>query len=465
MGSLVLILGYTNCSGGFDTQGSNGGNSGAGVNLPAGLPSLSNQALPAVAGTPLVHQIRNGVEVRTYSSLGAAFTRTPGFRLYETGDIYELDPAIYSGQANQAWVGPLAKDDAEYSRGFANFQAPKNITIRGRTVNGYRPVIRVDSGGVGSNTLGQGVLYLDRSENITIENIDFDGGGTSVPSSGKSGIYLNGAKGFTLRDSRVLNFNQSNGVFSTGANAGIFLFENVETGYNGGDSGPEHNYYIASSDVDANHIAVWRGCYSHDVYYGHTLKSRAQNNLVEASYFKGKKVSGNNQGETYLADFPNGGNIVVRNNIFEKDFSGDNSNGVFVTYAMEGQKFANASSISITHNTFIARSKVYDNASHYLSPMAFFYPSQIPTAAGFPVANARVKGNLFAGFETSVNLVGPTQLYRGEDFLELANLGEISAGFELTVKKAAQLNAVGELAPVLGTGSKLRATSNFGALD
>lgn len=472
----ICLVAFTNCGGGFGVLssdmksvsgglGASGGSSGSGAPAVPALPSLSNQASPATSGTPLIHQIRGGVEVATYKTLGEAFARTHAFRTYETGDTYELDPAVYSGTEQQAWIGPLPKDDAEFNRGPSNFLIPTNLTLRGRTINGFRPVVKVDSNGVGYNNLGQGALYVDQSENIVVENIDFDGGGPSVPSSGKAGLYLNGAKNFTLRDSRVLHFNQSNGIFSTGSNSGKFLFENVETGFNGGDSGPEHNYYLGTSTVDSNHSAVWRGCYSHDVYYGHTLKSRVQNNLVEGCYLKGKRAAAGDQGEAYLADFPNGGNVVVRDTILEKDYSGDNSNGIFITYAMEGQKFASSSSISITHNTFVARVKTFDTAGHFLWPMNFFYPGSLPSDAGFPVSPVTVQGNLFVGFANAPDLMSPSQLYRGTDDLDLPDLSQINANIELLSRQSSKLNAVGELMPMLSTGTALRSRSTFGARD
>ena len=378
-------------------------------------PYLADQPLPAISGVPKITQIRNGAVVATYSSLGEAFARTHAFRRYETGDVYELDAAVYSGDANQAWIGPLPKDDAEYSQGDAKFLIPTSITIRGKTQNGVRPVVQVDRTGISYNTLGQGALYVERVKDLTIENIDFDGGGTAAPPSGKAGVYLNGANGFTFRNSRVRNFNQANGVFSTENNSGQILFENIETAFNGGDSGPEHNYYMAKSATDANFKVTWRSCFSHDVYYGHTLKSRAQNNLVEATHLKGKRVT-TGQGEAYLADFPNGGNVVFRNNLLEKDFSGDNSNGLFFTYAMEGQLFPNASSVVVTNNQFLAHSKTYDAFGHLLSPLGFYYPLRAPTDPSFPSAvKVTVTGNSFEGFEKQTD---PAASYRGTAFTE-----------------------------------------------
>jgi hypothetical protein len=477
--SAASIFFYQNCSG-FETAMKSSAASNAGASgsvLPPAVADNSGEALPATSGTPLIHQIRAGKEIATYSTLGSIFKRVGGYRLYETGDVFELDPAVYSGPDNNAWIGTQPLDDADYQKGNKAWLVPTDLVIRGRVVNGYRPVVQLTAAGSSNNTLGQGILYLDNSKNITIENIDFDGQG--FDNGGKGAIYINGVDGFTLRHSRVMRFTQTNGVFSTGNNVGTILFENVETGFNGGDSGPEHNYYMGESNSDsyydgswghrsdANHTIIWRGCYSHDVYYGHTIKSRAAVNIVEASYLKGKNIQqGQAQGEAYLADFPNGGRITIRNSVLDKGYSGDDSNGIFITYAMEGNIYPEASeSISIVHNTFVARSTVYDSQGHLLRPMNFFYPGQNPKSASFPVKNVTVAGNLFVGFETNPSLVDSVGLYRGDDYLELSDLNAISAAYALASSQQAQTSAVGQIGAAVPIGSVTRQKSTFGAID
>ncbi len=454
----VFVLLFQNCSRGFISP-QDGASTAQGT---PSIPNADNQPLPAISGTPLIRQIRNGQVIATYSKLGEAFMRSHAFRSYESGDIYELEPAVYLGSEQQPWIGPLPKDGAEYSLGVGAWQVPTNIIIRGITRNGYRPLIQVDNTGVSNNTLGQGAIYFDTSKNLTLENIDVDGGG-SVGGIPKAGIYINGAQGLTLRNMRILNFSLANGIFGTGNNSGEILFENIETGFNGGNSGPEHNYYMNSSATDQNFKVIWRGCYSHDVYYGHTLKSRAQNNVVEGCHLKGKKVvTPGDQGESYLADFPNGGNVVFKNNVLEKDYSGDNSNGIFFTYAMEGQIFS-SNSVAVTHNTFIAKSIYYDSSNHQLYPMNFYYPAQVPGASGFPVP-ANIKGNLFVGFQDLSFYAGANQRYRGEDY-KIISQSELNPDFTMKAPADALLSAAGELAHVFPVGTQLRTGKTFGALD
>lgn len=473
----VLASLFVNCGGGFVATSSTTSSEGQSTPSPNPTPGPSPTPTPgptptptpgaqppaATSGTPKITQIRNGQVVATYTKLGEAFARTHAFRNYEAGDIFELDAAVYLGDTQQPWIGPLPKDDAEFNKGLTAWQIPTGITIRGLTQNGVRPVIRLDSTGVSYNNLGNGIVYIDTSKDITIENIDFEGAGNG---SGKAAIYLNGAENFTLRNSRILNFAQTNGVFGTSNNKGIMLFENVETGFNGGDSGPEHNYYMGESANDPNFTVHWRGCYSHDVYYGHTLKSRAQINIVESSYLKGRSVGVNDpQGETYLVDFPNGGKVTVRNTILEKGYSGDNSNGIFITYAMEGQHFPNASSVTIEHNTFVARSLVFDSQGHELYPMNFYYPPKIPGAADFPAGvPVVVRANVFSGFLERSKYYNDFQKYRGTDFIEPLLTG-INADFTLKSPTDAMTPAASQLMFSTPIGSTVRTKNTYGALD
>ena len=85
------------------------------------------------------------------------------------------------------------------------------------------------------------------------------------------------------------------------------LLENVELDSNGGNNGPEHNAYINASGVDPYFTFRVQGSWSHDAYYGHALKSRAQRTIVEGSYLSGSRAAPGTQTETYLLDVPDGG--------------------------------------------------------------------------------------------------------------------------------------------------------------
>jgi hypothetical protein len=407
---------------------------------PANLRDPVPQAATEADGKPLIKQVRAGKVIATYTSFGGtgattkenntdgqdvsggAFHRSP-YTNWQDGDVFEVYPAVYEGADQQPWIGPLVDNYQNFMA--SKFTVPKNITIRGITVNGKRPVIRNPSTGASNNTLGQGIVYVDQSENITIENLEIAdssaGGGI-----GKAGVYVNGAKNLTLRDVKISGFktHEANGIFGTDNNTGTLKLERVELDGNGGGGGPEHNAYINASKTDPNFTVTMTGSWTHGAYYGHLFKSRAQVNVLEGNYFMGSKWDGTTQTENYLADFPNGGRVTLRNNIFVKNRSGDNSNAMSVTYAMEGVNDARALSLDIQHNTFVALNRYYDG-SHPLYPMQFYYPAQVPTDAGFPVTNTVIAHNVFVGYCTQNQ---PFIDYRGENPLEL-NFNQIDQSF------------------------------------
>ncbi len=395
--------------------------------------AASAQPLPASSGTPKIEQYRNGNLVATYSHFGfsgqrsaenlgngvvdpsgGAFSRSL-YRQFADGDEYLVYPAVYEGETQQPYLGTLAASDAEYSLGESAWQFPKNIRIRGVTVNGVRPLLRLPSTGASNNTLGQALVYFGKSENVVFENFDIEA--TSAGSVGRSAIFVDGSKNLTLRNLRIHGFKnqQGNGIFGADQNSGTLNLENLELYDNGGGGGPEHNFYIGRSAIDPSFTVHLTGSYSHDVFYGHLFKSRAQRNILEGNYFMGTAGTGGVQSENFLVDTPNGGELVLRNNVLVKTNSGDNSNGIMVTFKLEGASDTRPDAITIEHNTFVAFSQYYDSQQHQVTPFTFFYPPKDPSVAGFPVQNVSVRGNAFIGlcqhYSTELN-------YRGTDYLE-----------------------------------------------
>jgi hypothetical protein len=389
--------------------------------------AASGQPQAATSGEPKIEQWRGGKLIATYSHFGTsgsysaantfpgadpaggAFSRVP-YRQFAEGDEYRVYPAVYEGETQQPWIGPMM---ASY---LGALETPKNITIRGITVNGVRPLLRLPSTGGSNNTLGQGMIYFDKSENIVFENFEIE----STPKSGalgKAAIYVNGAKNLTLRNLRLHGFKaqDANGIFGTENNSGTLRLENLELYDNGGGNGPEHNFYIGASKLDPNFTVHMTGSYSHDVYYGHLFKSRAQKNILEGNYFMGTTAAAGTQSENYLVDVPNGGVLTMRNNVLAKNASGDNSNGLMVTFKMEGATDTRPDSITIEHNTFVAYTRYFDSQQHQVAPFSFFYPSKNPTASDFPVANAKVRGNAYIGL---CQHYGSELNYRGADYFE-----------------------------------------------
>ena len=432
---------------------------------------------PATSGTPLIKHIRNGVVIATYSKLAGyrstadnidahdtsvgPFRRMPYTQMAD-GDVFEIYPAVYEGEDQQIFVGPNVKNDAEYSAG--KTYTPKNITIRGITVNGYRPVIKNPSSGASGNTLNQALVYVGASENVTIENIDVmdsDTGG----SIGKAGIYVSGARDLTLKNVRVSGFkrHQQNGIFGTGQNSGTLLLQGVELENNGGAGGPEHNAYLNGSATDNNFTVKLQGSWSHNTYYGHLFKSRAQVTILEGNYFQGGSANGTVQAETYLVDIPEGGTLVARNNVFVKNFSGDNSNGAAITFAVEAGSAtkpfdaARPWGLTVEHNTFVAFSRYYDTQSHRLYP--FFFKSTAPV----PAAAKAVRNNFFVGYCPTASQI--TSGYYGDSHAE-GNFNDIDAAFrprKPTLMSGSTI--VGTLTYAHRNGTAARTTTAAGARD
>lgn len=378
--------------------------------------TLLKQDAPATSGTPKIVQMRDGVAIATYTAFGGdanrskpnsengtdtsvgPFRRSP-YTQYKSGDVFLVYPAVYRGPDMQIFIGTNIVNDEDFRA--HKYSLPSNITIRGVTVDGKRPVIVNAPRGASNATYGQSLIYIDglydsagkisqRASNITIENLDIVDSPTSG-GIGKAAVYINGAQDVTLRNVRIAGFKQhgANGIFSTGNTAGTLLLENVELDSNGGNGGPEHNAYINASNSDPTFTFRVSGSWSHDAYYGHELKSRAQRTIVEGSYLTGARAAPGTQTETYLLDVPDGGELTVRNTIFVKNFSGNNSNGASLTFGVESALATRSWNLNVEHNTFVALSRNYDDQQHKLFPMFI---------SGRALGDKRIDSNLYVGY-------------------------------------------------------------------
>jgi hypothetical protein len=444
-------------------------------------PNRTAQALPAdyVDGQPLIKQMRAGKLVATYSNLGAtgvwsperssenpgagvgagAFRRTP-FRSWLPGDVFEVYPAVYEEENQHPWVGPHYDSSADWNN--KNFIPPTNITLRGITVNGKRPLIRIKNGGNAAfNNYNQSLVYFEGGKDITFENFDITMGTSG--SIGKAAIYANGVENLTLRNLRIYGFKAAgaNGIFTTGAMKGTLRLDNLELSDNGGDAGPEHNIYINRSSVDPTFTVHMTNSWSKSVFYGHTYKSRAQRNVLEGNYFMGARAT-DKQAEAFLVNIPEGGELVMRNNVMVKTYSGDNSNGASVTFANEGVPDARKMSVLMEHNTFVGFTRYYDTQNHPIYPMLFFYPGKLPGDAGFNISSFSVKNNAFVGYCPHGTTFGD---YRGEGAV-IAGFSDITADFSLVSKiNSTNTSIIGSASYSHGSVSTTRKQATVGARD
>lgn len=427
-------------------------------------------ARSAVSGAPRIEQYRDGARIATYTSfanqptcgyLGGGrdvetpgpaaaagcgpFTRAHAYRLAKPGDHFYVYPAVYSGEFNQPWFGPMWDSDADYSAGIVH--APDHVSITGVVIGQRRPAILLD-GAAAYNTLGQAPVYFDASVGMTMENIDVLSGPNGY--AGKAGIYVAAASDLTLRNMRISGFQASgaNGVFGTGDAAGSLTMDGLEIDHNGGPSGPAHNVYIGASRVDPDYAVSFTRSWTHNAFFGHTFKSRAQVNVLAADYFDGEEAADepHDLGESYLVDIPNGGRLTLRNSILHKERSGYGTNVVSVYFAAEGFTDARPQSADIENNTFIAFDRT-DDGLHALTPLAFFWPPIVPGAPGWPANVAsRVLKNAFVGY------CSPPYL---GDFAAVEAFSELTLDFRFTTRLRAPEPAIAAhfpgYTPVFGT--------------
>ncbi len=457
----------------------------------------AQQPRSATGGQPLIEQYRNGTLIASYTSFAdqpgcveagdgtdylnpsgpaasgcGPFTREHTYRLWSPGDVFYVYPAVYSGPFNQPWIGPEFSSPADYAAGIS--QTPDHIVIQGVVQNNTRPVVLLE-GNASDNTLGQAPVYFDQSTGVVWDSINVTAGRTVA--AGKAGVYELGASNLTLSNMRINGFQRAgvNGLFGAGQYSGSLTLNGVELDHNGGPDGPAHNAYIGASAVDPNFTVQVSHSWSHDAYYGHLFKSRAQNNVFTANYFQGGLPQpGRAQAETYLLDIPNGGQVSVRNNIFVKNASGDGANAMSFTFLLEGVSDSRAQSVDLENNTFVTFAKTYDG-THPNYPMAFLYPSVAPDSAAWPSGiPVRVLKNAFVGYCTA----GATDVaaYRG-DISVVESFLELTRSYALTTKVSASDAALSTIysnyVPEIGTAyyaflfglAPVRTTDAIGSQD
>ncbi len=469
----------------------------SGVGYPAQVLAGQERPASAVSGQPRIEQYRQNVLIATYTSFSdqpgcvmagdgtdninpgppaasgcGPFTRDHSYRLWQPGDTFLVYPAVYSGPYNQPWIGPEYDDSSDYSAGISH--TPDNVSLVGVVQNNTRPVILLD-GPASDNTLGQAPVYFDRSNNFTMDGINVMAGPHAA--AGKAGVYEDGGSNLTLADMRIAFFARAgvNGLFGAGNYSGFLSLHGLELDHNGGPYGPAHNAYIGASAVDPNFSVIMHHSWSHHAYYGHLFKSRAQVNTFTANYFEGGLPFGRyTQAEAYLLDVPNGGMLTARNNVFVKNASGADANGMSVTFLMEGYSDARTQSIDIENNTFITYAETFDG-SHPNYPFSFFYPSVRPDSPAWPsTIPVRVIKNAFVGYCPAV--AGSPQAYVG-DLSLTESFAETAKDFSFSTKVAADDAVLAALLPSyqpeLGTlayqqqlqGRTIRKAMTLGAKD
>jgi hypothetical protein len=220
-------------------------------------------------------------------------------------------------------------DPVDYRGDVATWTAP-NLTICG---NGGRARLYAD----GKHAQGKGtwVLAVPNSATTTIVNVQFHD--SKVPDKNGAGIRHEGGN-LVLRNTGF--FDNENGILGGGGPVTVTI-ERSEFARNGYGDGYSHNIYIGNVDR-LRVVASW----FHEAKIGHNLKSRAKENIVEASYF----MDGPNGASSYLLDFPDGGVVYLRGNLLHKGPNADNATSV--AYGAERNMWT-PNTVTLIHNTVV----------------------------------------------------------------------------------------------------------------
>ncbi|MFL6663939.1 MAG: right-handed parallel beta-helix repeat-containing protein [Rhizobacter sp.] len=234
---------------------------------------------------------------------------------------------VPSAAAAVAQAGDVVKISSGDYRGDVAIWNAANLTICGV---GTRPRLFAD----GKSAQGKAIWVLG-GNNVTVENIEFHE--AMVSDQNGAGIRLEGGGEIVIRGCGF--FDNEDGILAgDGANITIDQSEFARNGFGDGQS---HNIYVNH----ANRLTV-TSSFFHEAKIGHNLKSRAKETHIENSYF----MDGPNGTSSYLADFPNGGVVYLRGNLFQKGPNADNSNAI--AYAAEGFTWT-TNTLEMVHNTVV----------------------------------------------------------------------------------------------------------------
>jgi hypothetical protein len=265
--------------------------------VPTPLPSAD--ACPTTSGRTLLVG-----PARTYNVPSAAAAAA------QTGDRILIAPGDYRGDV-------------------ATWRAA-NLVICG---DGGRARLFAD----GKDAQGKGIWVISpgNAATTTVVNVEFHG--AKVTDQNGAGIRHESGH-LVLRNTGF--YDNENGILG-GSGPVTVTIERSEFARNGYGDGYSHNIYIGNVDR-LRVIASW----FHEAKIGHNLKSRAKENIVEASYF----MDGPAGTSSYLLDFPDGGIVFMRGNLLHKGPKADNTTSV--AYGAERNMWT-TNTVTLIHNTVV----------------------------------------------------------------------------------------------------------------
>jgi hypothetical protein len=234
--------------------------------------------------------------------------------------------ALPSAAAAAARSGDVVRIAAGDYRGDVATWSASNLTLCGV---GGRARLFAD----GRHAQGK-AIWVIAGANVTVDSIEFHD--AKVPDQNGAGIRAEGGD-LTVRNSGF--FDNEDGIL--GGDGATVTIERCEFARNGFGDGQSHNIYIGF----ANKLVV-SSSFFHQAKSGHNLKSRAKDNRIEHSFF----MDGPSGNSSYLADFPSGGTVFLRGNLFHKGPNAENWTAI--SFGAEGLKWS-ANTLTLVHNTLV----------------------------------------------------------------------------------------------------------------
>lgn len=149
-----------------------------------------------------------------------------------------------------------------------------------------------------------GKAILVTNTDVTLDNISFSG--AKVADGNGAGVrYQSG--NLTINDCYF--YNNQDGLLAADNPSGSITINNSEFSHNGAGDGFTHNLYVGKVGT-----LTINGSYFHDAVVGHEIKSRALTTIIENS----RIIDGPTGSASYSIDLPDGGKVVIRNNIIEQ---------------------------------------------------------------------------------------------------------------------------------------------------
>lgn len=335
-----------------------GGGAGSGAAAPTDAAPAAFAFAVASAGT---RSARNGADA-TVPAAGTACDTAAGRVLnVGAGQTY----AVPSAAAAVARDGDVIRIAAADYRGDVATWRNNNLTICGV---GGRARLFADG-----NSAGGKAIWVVSGSNVTVDSIEF----RNARVTSRNGAGIRAEHGGWLRVRNSGFFDNENGILTHNTAGTSLIIEGSEFARSLVIGGLGHNLYVGKID----RLSV-TGSHFHEANVGHNLKTRARESVVENSYF----MDGPTGTSSYLADFAEGGRVVLRGNLFHKGPNAQNPSAI--SYGSEGLTHA-TNTLELTHNTIaITRS-----AGAFL---------QIRTGT----QSVALRANLFAGTGNQSLMVG-----------------------------------------------------------